>query len=383
MKNEWKYVGSLIAATATFSLVSAAAAIENTTVSASGSPTKGQTKTLSGRVDVLADVCETAGITLADEHTPTTIRTIRSGSMAAAAGVREKDKVLRASVDNNHLSLMLERAGRAFSAQIDLSSGGLVNETPTAESPTTVTTTPPAKSILKGKTVSESGPALSPRSALSLTRPSPPGTSLSLKTGVRQNPPVTPTGISVVMVPVWDHGRTTGPGGPFVFHDGSIGVLPPPRDYSSMRSTDLRLIRTTSQNWVGHWGDLEQPHWLSQEQSARKFISDYVRTNWPSNVYGWRSYDVVVGPSGNVTGLWSTHTSVLGRNPQFERAAYVAIAALRDSRLLVHPTSPQLNELHCTIAFQNYSSSEEANRDMDKIFLTRPAASSPGLRSGK
>ncbi len=73
---------------------------------------------LRGKVDIVASSCSAAGITLSSAVLPAGIDKIRLGSPAFYAGLAAGDKILSAQLNNNQLSLLIERHGQKFSAQL-------------------------------------------------------------------------------------------------------------------------------------------------------------------------------------------------------------------------------------------------------------------------
>jgi len=73
---------------------------------------------LYGKVDVVISACSAAGITLSSNSLPSTINKIRLGSPAFYGNLYVEDKVLSAEISDNRLSLLIERKGVQYTAQL-------------------------------------------------------------------------------------------------------------------------------------------------------------------------------------------------------------------------------------------------------------------------
>lgn len=72
-----------------------------------------------GRVDIIASICNAAGITLSSLKFPTNIEQIRRGSPAAYSGLRLGDIVLLAQIIDDELYLVIWRDGHRFALVLD------------------------------------------------------------------------------------------------------------------------------------------------------------------------------------------------------------------------------------------------------------------------
>jgi hypothetical protein len=86
-------------------------------LSAADMPKK-ENKTLYGRIDMIGEMCSSAGVTLASRNMPTTVENLRAGSPAYYSGLAEGDRVLAGSVENNKVVLQIERNGKKYAVQL-------------------------------------------------------------------------------------------------------------------------------------------------------------------------------------------------------------------------------------------------------------------------
>lgn len=80
-------------------------------VAAIGQPHK---VTLVGEINQLLVLCLAAGISLSEPKLPATVTKMRLGSTGLYAGVREGDRIVSGKVDNNIMTLQVERNGQKF-----------------------------------------------------------------------------------------------------------------------------------------------------------------------------------------------------------------------------------------------------------------------------
>ncbi len=80
-------------------------------VAAIGQPHK---VTLVGEINQLLVLCQAAGINLSEPKLPATVTKMRLGSTGIYAGIREGDRIVSGKVDNNVLTLQVERNGQKF-----------------------------------------------------------------------------------------------------------------------------------------------------------------------------------------------------------------------------------------------------------------------------
>lgn len=73
---------------------------------------------LYGHIDELSYMCSSAGIKLSGPTLPATISKLSLGSAASYSGIKQGDKVLHAQMDNNILSLTVERNGKQYQAKV-------------------------------------------------------------------------------------------------------------------------------------------------------------------------------------------------------------------------------------------------------------------------
>ncbi|MBK7836907.1 MAG: VWA domain-containing protein [Candidatus Obscuribacter sp.] len=80
----------------------------------------GGTLVLKGRVDELALFCMAAGVVLDSTTIPTRVTRVKPGTAAYYSGVMEGDKVLKVITAADKLTLMLDRQGKRYEAQIPI-----------------------------------------------------------------------------------------------------------------------------------------------------------------------------------------------------------------------------------------------------------------------
>jgi len=97
-------------------------------VSASDTANKAS-KTLYGRIDAIGDMCSSAGVTLSSRNMPTTVESLRKGSAAYYSGLAEGDKVLSGKIENDKLSLLIERNGKQYAVKLNTMYNPLSPET--------------------------------------------------------------------------------------------------------------------------------------------------------------------------------------------------------------------------------------------------------------
>ena len=83
-----------------------------------GDTPKKDNKTLYGRINMVDEMCSSAGVTLASKSMPTTVENLRAGSPAYYSGLAEGDRVLSGSVSNNKVVLQIERNGKKYAVQL-------------------------------------------------------------------------------------------------------------------------------------------------------------------------------------------------------------------------------------------------------------------------
>jgi hypothetical protein len=76
-------------------------------------------KVLYGRIDAIGDMCSSAGVTLSSRKMPTTVESIRPGSSASYSGLEEGDKVLSGNIEDNRVSLLIERKGKQYAVKLN------------------------------------------------------------------------------------------------------------------------------------------------------------------------------------------------------------------------------------------------------------------------
>jgi len=76
-------------------------------------------KILHGHIDTLADMCSSAGVTLSSKSMPTTVEDIRAGSSAYYSGLSNGDKIISGKVDDDKLSLLIERNGKQYAVKLN------------------------------------------------------------------------------------------------------------------------------------------------------------------------------------------------------------------------------------------------------------------------
>lgn len=70
--------------------------------------------TLFGEINELIVLCQAAGISLSEPKLPAVVTKMRLGSTGIYAGVREGDRILSGKVENNTMTLQVERGGQKF-----------------------------------------------------------------------------------------------------------------------------------------------------------------------------------------------------------------------------------------------------------------------------
>lgn len=80
---------------------------------------------LYGGVSELIVLCQSAGITLSGNKLPATVLFVRLGSTALYAGISKGDKVLSAAVDNNVLTLKIERDKKSYAVRVPVTAAAL------------------------------------------------------------------------------------------------------------------------------------------------------------------------------------------------------------------------------------------------------------------
>ncbi len=88
-------------------------------------PAKNKTTMLKGSINELLVLCSYAGITLDKESVPANITKVKLGTPAAYFGAAENDRVLAASIQNNQLSLKIERGAKKFTLMLPISASAL------------------------------------------------------------------------------------------------------------------------------------------------------------------------------------------------------------------------------------------------------------------
>jgi hypothetical protein len=76
-------------------------------------------KTLYGRIDAIGDMCSSAGVTLSSRSMPTTVESLRPGSASYYSGLAEGDKVLSGKIEDNRVSLLIERNGKQYAVKLN------------------------------------------------------------------------------------------------------------------------------------------------------------------------------------------------------------------------------------------------------------------------
>jgi len=84
---------------------------------------------LKGSVNQLLLLCSYAGITLDKNELPGKITAVKLGTSAAYFGLAENDRVLAATLENNQLSLRIDRNGKKFFLRLPISASALRSAT--------------------------------------------------------------------------------------------------------------------------------------------------------------------------------------------------------------------------------------------------------------
>jgi hypothetical protein len=83
--------------------------------------------------------CSAAGVSLSSKQFPCKIEKVRMGSPAAYAGLSQNDKVLKASIEENKLSILIERGGQRYAVRLNTSRDPIVSQTTSSDKPGQVT----------------------------------------------------------------------------------------------------------------------------------------------------------------------------------------------------------------------------------------------------
>lgn len=89
---------------------------------------KSSSITLFGQIDELSYICSSAGVRLTSGKLPAKVDKISLGSAAAYSGLRTGDKVLSADIEENAVTLKIERQGKPYQARIATNVKGLKGE---------------------------------------------------------------------------------------------------------------------------------------------------------------------------------------------------------------------------------------------------------------
>jgi hypothetical protein len=74
---------------------------------------------LYGQIDMVNAACGAAGVTLSSKQFPCKIDKVRMGSPAAYAGLCQNDKVLKAGIEDNKLSILIQRGGQQYAVKLN------------------------------------------------------------------------------------------------------------------------------------------------------------------------------------------------------------------------------------------------------------------------
>ncbi len=106
---------------------------------------------LTGGINQLISLCAASGLTLSKPAIPAEVSNVRLGSTAAYSGVRQGDTVIDARVNQNILTLTLQRGQKQFQTQLAVDSKALTSMIPKTQP---ITPPPPAHTLL-GETESQ------------------------------------------------------------------------------------------------------------------------------------------------------------------------------------------------------------------------------------
>jgi hypothetical protein len=95
---------------------------------------------LFGQIDVVNAACSAAGVALSSKQFPCKIEKVRMGSPAAYAGLSQNDKVLKASIEENKLSILIERGGQRYAVKLNTSRDPIVAQTTSSDKAAAVRT---------------------------------------------------------------------------------------------------------------------------------------------------------------------------------------------------------------------------------------------------
>ena len=263
---------------------------------------KESAKKLYGEIDVVQSACQSAGLVLNDQKLPTTLKSVVSGSAAAAANLSEGDQIVQAKVESSHLLLEIKRNGALYQAKIDLSADGLVTE----------------NASMAGSQSQKSA------------------------TGVHLNAAA----------------ESAAHGGDWFY--GAILV-----DYSTeitavyVHDVGAGFTAATAREQLP-W-DLEYHHngedgafhqqWCAVISRSDDFLTGYVKKHIPANFYAKHYYHLLVNRDGSIAKYW-LHDAQGGKSSfgdivQFNKFAIPAITALSNSRLLAAPDGSRIQQWNC------------------------------------
>jgi hypothetical protein len=106
----------------------AASSFANCSLSAESSTKSKSLVKLYGQVDVVNSACGAAGVSLSSKAFPCFIQDIRLGSSAAYSGLQKNDKVLKASIEDNKLSILIERGGKQYGVKLNTARDPIIKQ---------------------------------------------------------------------------------------------------------------------------------------------------------------------------------------------------------------------------------------------------------------
>jgi hypothetical protein len=210
--------------------------------------------------------------------------------MGKSAGLKEGDALLDARIDDNVVSLKVDRNGQYFDRRIDLSTGRML----AAQATTNRGSLPP------------------PKVAARLGAQQTDMSHFKKYAGILQYG----DGFSWPRLQNGDY--STG-WTPQALHDSEVWA-----DEFHRNGVDRPLL----------------PAWHEREVEARKLIGDYMQKYWPDSVIGWRSYHLVLDRSGKLLECYQYPDDALlwaDNDAEFTRLARGLIEGLGKSKVFACP----------------------------------------------
>lgn len=262
-------------------------------------------KKLYGHIDTLQSSCQSSGIIFAGEKFPATIKAIVPGSLAESANLAPNDQVIEAKISDNKLLLEVVREGQQYQAAIDLSTDGLVKESP----------------LSAGHARSRHTASVQSTGKISASKKK-----LAAMLGVYN-------------------------------YDAAMEMMRHPDCGWTQQSVVEQRIWTSEARGANRV--LEEQWWQKFRDADDYLNQHYMDKQWPLDLLGKRVYHVVFDRTGKVLNYYRnfepeiTWWGDFGDPAKFDQHAAAAIEILSKSRIWAAPTGSHVTRFNCQIEFQN------------------------------